>query len=80
MGCNSKEPGRASFHPLFCFVVETRDFLHGIFRTGKAHTSRGVKGFVDEYLKKIPQEIREIFLRADSSITLLLGKYTAFSA
>ena len=32
VGYNPKEPGRASFHPLFCFNGETRDFLHGIFR------------------------------------------------
>ena len=51
---------------MFCFIGETRDFLHGIFRTGKAHTSRGVKRFVDECLKMISEGIREIFLRADS--------------
>jgi len=66
VGYNPKKPGRASFHPLFCFIGETRDFLHGIFRTGKAHTSRGVKRFVDECLKRIPDGIREIYLRADS--------------
>ena len=66
VGYNPKKPGRPSFHPLFCFIGETRDFLHGIFRTGKAHSSRGVKRFVDECLKKIPEGIREFFLRADS--------------
>ena len=66
VGYNPKKPGRASFHPLFCFIGETRDFLHGIFRTGKTHTSRGVKRFVDECLKKIPDRIKEVYLRADS--------------
>ena len=66
VGYNPKKPGRPSFHPLFCFIGETRDFLHGIFRTGKAHSCRGVKRFVDECLKKIPGGIREIYLRADS--------------
>jgi hypothetical protein len=66
VGYNPKKRGRASFHPLFCFIGETRDFLHGIFRTGKAHSCRGVKRFVEECLKKIPEGIREIFLRADS--------------
>ena len=51
---------------MFCFIGETRDFLHGIFRTGKAHSGRGVKRFVDECLKMISEGIREIFLRADS--------------
>jgi DDE family transposase len=66
VGYNPKKPGRPSFHPLFCFVGETRDFLHGLFRTGKAHSCRGAKRFVNECLKKIPEGIREIFLRADS--------------
>lgn len=39
---------------------------HGLFRTGKSHTSRGVKGFIYECLKMIPDDIREIYLRADS--------------
>ena len=62
VGYNPKKPGRSSFHPLFCFIGETRDFLHGIFRTGKAHSSRGVKRFVDECLKMIPDGIKEIYL------------------
>src|SRR5574341_322645 len=66
VGYNPKKPGRASFRPLFCFVGETRDFLHGIFRTGKSHSCRGVKRFVDECLKMVSEGIREIFLRADS--------------
>ncbi|MGH9923238.1 MAG: IS1380 family transposase, partial [Nitrososphaerales archaeon] len=66
VGYNPKKPGRPSFHPLFCFIGETRDFLHGIFRTGRAHSCRGVKKFVDECLKKIPEGIKEIVLRADS--------------
>lgn len=35
VGYNPKKPGRPSFHPLFCFIGETRDFLHEIFRTGR---------------------------------------------
>ncbi|MDA2918852.1 transposase, partial [Desulfobacterota bacterium AH_259_B03_O07] len=66
VGYNPKKPGRSSFHPLFCFIGETRDFLHGIFRTGKAHTSRGAKRFISECLKLIPDRIGEIYLRADS--------------
>lgn len=66
VGYNPKKPGRPSFHPLFCFIGETRDYLNGIFRTGEAHSSRGVKRFVDNCLKKIPDEIKEIYLRADS--------------
>src|SRR3972149_10847852 len=66
VGYSPKKAGRPSFHPLFCFIGETRDFLHGIFRTGKAHSCRGVKSFIDDCLKKIPEGIRVIYLRADS--------------
>jgi DDE family transposase len=66
VGHNPKNPGRRSFHPLFCFIGETGVNLHGIFRTGKAHSCRGVNRFFDECLKKIPEWIREIYLRADS--------------
>ncbi len=66
VGYNPKKPGRRSFHPLFCFIGETRDYLNGIFRTGKAHSCRGVRRFVDECLKKITDRIKEIYLRADS--------------
>jgi len=31
VGYNPKKPGRSSFHPLFCFIGETMDFLHGLF-------------------------------------------------
>ncbi|MGE5445604.1 MAG: transposase, partial [Ignavibacteriales bacterium] len=66
VGYNPKKSGRPSFHPLFCFIGETGDFLHGLFRTGKAHSCRGVKKFVAECLKMIPEGIREIYLREDS--------------
>jgi hypothetical protein len=66
VGYNPKKPGRRSFHPLFCFIGETRDYLHGIFRTGKAHSYRGVNRFFDQCLKMIPDGIKEIYLRADS--------------
>src|SRR5450759_4147313 len=29
VGYNPKKPGRKSYHPLFCFIGETRDFLMG---------------------------------------------------
>jgi hypothetical protein len=66
VGYNPKKPDRSSFHPLFCFIGKTRDFLHGIFQTGKAHISRGVKKFNNACLRLIPDRIGEIYLRADS--------------
>ena len=44
-GYNPKKPGRKGFHPLFCFIGETRDFLWGKFRPGNRYTGQGVAGF-----------------------------------
>jgi hypothetical protein len=37
VGYNPEKPGRSSFHPLFCFIGETGDLRHGLFRTRTAH-------------------------------------------
>ena len=65
-GYNPKKPGRKSFHPLLCFIGETRDFLWGKFRPGNRYTGQGAVGFLKQCLKRLPGEIKEIFLRADS--------------
>jgi len=65
VGYNPKKPGRKSFHPLLCFVGETRDFLWGRFRPGNRYTAQGAVGFLRECLKMLPGEIKEIFLRGD---------------
>ena len=66
VGYNPKKPGRKSFHPLLCFIGETRDFLWGKFRSGDRYTAQGAVEFLRECLKKLPGEVKEIFLRADS--------------
>jgi hypothetical protein len=65
-GYNPKKPGRKSFHPLLCFIGETRDFLWGKFRSGDAYASEGGIGFLKECLKRLPPGKKGIFLRADS--------------
>jgi hypothetical protein len=65
-GYNPKKPGRKSFHPLLCFVGETRDFLWGRFRPGNRYTGQGAIGFLRECLKRLPGVVKEILLRADS--------------
>lgn len=65
-GYNPRKPGRKSFHPLLCFVGETRDFLWGKFRPGNRYTGQGAVGFLRECLKRLPGKAKEIFLRADS--------------
>ena len=65
-GYNPKKPWRKSFHPLLCFIGETRDFLWGKFRSGNKYTSQGAIEFLKECLKRLPCGIKDIFLRADS--------------
>jgi hypothetical protein len=62
VGYNPKKPGRKSYHPLFCFIGETRDFLTGRFRPGDKYTSNGLK----ECLRLIGTSIYQLYLRADS--------------
>ena len=65
LGYNPKKKGRKSYHNLLCFVGETRDYIGGLFRSGKHHTSyHGVK-FLKSMVKKLPSHIKDIKLRAD---------------
>lgn len=65
-GYNPKKKGRRSYHPLFCFIGETRDYLAGLLRSGKHHTSYQAIPFLKGILKKLPAHIQKIRLRADS--------------
>lgn len=65
-GYNPKKKGRGSYHPLLCFIGETRDYLAGLLRSGKHHTSYRVIPFMKGILKRLPTHIRKIRLRADS--------------
>ena len=65
-GYNPKKKGRRSYHPLLCFIGETRDYLAGMWRSGKHHTSYQAIPFLKGVLKKLPAHIRKIRLRADS--------------
>jgi hypothetical protein len=66
VGYNPKKPGRKSYHPLFCFIGETRDFLLGKFRPGNKYTSHGAVKLLKECLQLIPQSVQQLYLRADS--------------
>jgi hypothetical protein len=66
VGYNPKKPGRKSYHPLFCFIGETRDFLLGQLRAGNKYTGAGAIDFLRECLRAIPPHILQIYLRADS--------------
>ena len=64
-GYNSRKPGRKSFHPLLCFIGETRDFLRGRFLPGNRHSAQEAVGFLRECLKRLPGRVKETFLQAD---------------
>ena len=66
VGYNPKKPGRKSYHPLFCFIGETRDFLLGQFRSGNKYTSSGAIQLLKDCLRLIPRHVRQLYLRADS--------------
>jgi len=63
-GFNPKKRGRKSYHPILCFIGETRDFLAGTLRSGKHHTSYNARGFLSSIIKALPVGIKR--LRADS--------------
>lgn len=65
-GFNPKKKGQRSFHPLLCFIAETKECLHNWFRTGSAYTSNGCVEFLKECFERIPSQVEKIFVRADS--------------
>ena len=66
VGYNAKKPGRKSYHPLLCFIGETRDFLMGQFRAGDRYTSTGAEELLKKCLWILPKHIMQLYLRADS--------------
>jgi hypothetical protein len=64
-GYNPKKRGRSSYHPLLCFIGETRDYLGGFLRPGDRPSADHAKDFLMQMLRKLPEEaVRK--LRADS--------------
>lgn len=66
LGYNPKKRGRKSYHPLLCFVGETRDYIGGVLRSGKHHSSYNAVGLLKRVWKKLPAHIKKVRLRADS--------------
>ena len=65
-GFNPQKKGQKSYHPLLCFVAETRECLHNWFRTGSAYTANGASEFIEECFTRLPKKIYKVFVRADS--------------
>jgi hypothetical protein len=65
LGYNPKKKGRKSYHPLLCFIGESRDYIGGLFRSGNHHSSYQAVRFLKGVIKKLPSHIENIRLRAD---------------
>jgi hypothetical protein len=66
VGYNPKKKGRSSYHPLICFIGETRDYLFGKMRSGDHHSQYGAWDFLMEAMKRLPMRAKVKRLRADS--------------
>ncbi|MGH3030310.1 MAG: IS1380 family transposase [Gaiellaceae bacterium] len=63
-GTRGTYAGKVAWHPLLCFIAETGEWLHGKLRNGHAAASTGVRRFLRECLRRLPEHSR-LFLRAD---------------
>lgn len=66
-GYNPKKRGQKSYHPLLCFIAETRECLHNWFRSGNAYSANGSVEFIKECFARIPKRVWRIVVRADSA-------------
>lgn len=81
LGYNPKKKGRKSYHPIFCFIGETRDYIGGLLRGGRHHTSHNAIPFINSIIKRLPSHIKEIKVRADSgffSLEMLIKRVKEF--
>jgi hypothetical protein len=67
VGYNPKQPGPKSYHPLFCFLAETRECLQNWFRGGNAYSANGITEFAKECFARLPKGVWKVFVRADSA-------------
>ena len=56
VGFNRRRPGARSYKPLFCFIGETRDFVGGKFRSGRAAELTGAKALFEEVRRWLRRE------------------------
>lgn len=66
-GYNPKKKGQRSYHPLLCFIAETRECLHNWFRAGGAYSANGCVEFMKECFARLPKQVWQINVRADSA-------------
>ena len=63
-GTRGTYAGKVAWHPLLCFIAETGEWLQGKLRSGHAAPSTGATRFLDECLRRLPDDVGR-FLRAD---------------
>lgn len=66
-GYNPKKKGQKSYHPLLCFIAETRECLHNWFRAGSAYSANGCVEFMKECFARLPKRIWQVEVRGDSA-------------
>jgi hypothetical protein len=64
-GSSKAYNGEVGYHPLLAFWAEEGELLFSHLRRGSAHTSRNVRWFLTEMIKRVPTHAR-LQLRADS--------------
>jgi hypothetical protein len=63
-GARGTYAGKVCWHPLFCFISETGEWLHAKLRSGHAAAQTGAVAFLDSCLRRLPAGMR-VLLRAD---------------
>jgi len=66
-GYNPKKKGQKSYHPLLCFIAETRECLNNWFRSGSAYSANGCVEFMKECYARLPKQVGHIEVRGDSA-------------
>ncbi len=66
-GYNPHKKGQKSYHPLFCFIFQTRECLHNWFRAGDAYSGNGAAEFIKECYSRLPKQVWKIIWRGDSA-------------
>jgi hypothetical protein len=66
-GYNPKKRGQKSYHPLLCFIAETRECLHNWFRPGNTYSANGCVEFMKECFARLPKRIWHVEVRGDSA-------------
>lgn len=60
--------GVYSLQPMYAFVHETDELIHAQLRSGNTHPGAKAIPFLRRMKKKIPSQIKKVYLRSDSAI------------